>query len=54
MKKENHYAIKKGFSPGIYQKWEDVKIQVEGFSNAQYKKFSTLEEAEAYPYLLQQ
>ncbi|MDZ5759854.1 ribonuclease H family protein [Carnobacterium maltaromaticum] len=48
MKKENHYAIKKGFSPGIYQRWEDVKEQVEGFSNAQYKKFSTLEEAEAY------
>lgn len=48
MKKENHYAVKKGFIPGIYQQWEDVKKQVEGFSNAQYKKFSTLEEAEAY------
>lgn len=42
------YAVKKGKTPGIYHNWENCKAAVEGFSGAEYKGFSTLEEAREY------
>lgn len=42
------YAVKKGYIPGVYQTWDDAKKQVNGFSGAVYKSFSTLEEAEEF------
>ncbi len=36
----------KGIKPGIYDNWNDCKKQVEGFENAQYKSYKTLEEAQ--------
>lgn len=42
------YAVKKGRSTGIFTTWEACKASVNGYSGAQYKSFSTVEEAEIY------
>ncbi|MGR3742380.1 ribonuclease H family protein [Companilactobacillus sp. DQM5] len=42
------YAIKKGRKPGIYTNWPEAKKQVEGFSGAVYKGFTTKKEAELF------
>lgn len=42
------YAVRKGKAPGIYTSWDMCRAQVHGFSGAEYKSFSTNEEAEAY------
>lgn len=42
------YAVKVGKTPGIYNTWDDCKVQVEGVSGATYKSFATAEEACAY------
>ena len=39
------YAVKKGLKPGIYNTWEECKIQVIKFPGAIYKSFKTLSEA---------
>lgn len=43
-----YYAIKNGRKPGIYNNWDDAKVQVNGFSGAIYKSFTTLEEAKQF------
>ena len=35
----------KGFSPGIYDSWEECKLQVTGFPGAEYKSFDSQEAA---------
>lgn len=42
------YAVRKGRTPGIYFSWEDCERQIRGFPNAQYKKFSSLAEAQSF------
>lgn len=42
------YAVRAGKVPGIYTSWEDCKVNVEGYPNAQYKSFKTAGEAAAY------
>jgi len=46
--KQKYYAVRKGRQPGIYLDWESCKKQVEGFAGAQYKSFSTKDEAAQY------
>ena len=49
MAKRKFYVVWNGVNPGIYDNWEDCKLQVLGFENAQYKSFETFAEArEAY------
>lgn len=48
IKMSNLYAVKKGIVEGIYNSWEECRAQIDNFSGAQYKKFKTREEAEAY------
>lgn len=43
-----YYAVRKGRNTGVYNTWEECKEQVYEFENAEYKSFSTLEEAENY------
>ena len=43
-----YYAVKVGRERGIYKTWDQCKEQVMGFKNAVYKKFKTLEEAQAF------
>lgn len=46
--KKKWYAVRKGHHEGIYESWDACKKEVIGFSGAEYKSFSTLEEANAY------
>lgn len=48
MAKKKYYAVAKGKTPGIYFTWEDCKAQIEHVSEAVYKGFETIEEAEAF------
>lgn len=42
------YAVKKGHVTGIFNSWEECKKNINGFSGAEYKSYSTIEEAQAY------
>lgn len=44
-KKTKFYVVWKGKRPGIYESWDDCKAQITGQKGAQYKSFSTFEEA---------
>lgn len=46
--KVKFYAVRKGRNNGIYNTWNDCKEQINGFSGAEYKSFTTIEEAKAY------
>jgi ribonuclease HI len=46
--KNQYYAVRNGREPGIYRTWEECKAQVDGYAKAQFKGFTSLEEAEAY------
>lgn len=48
MAKKKYYAVKNGRKIGIYETWEDCKAQVDEYGGAEYKSFSTREEAEIY------
>lgn len=44
----NYYAVACGLNPGIYNNWNECKIQVKGYKGAKYKKFTIYEEAAQY------
>ncbi len=46
--KKTHYAVIRGFKPGLYQTWTGpggAEEQIKGFPNALYRGFTSLEEA---------
>ncbi|WP_298705783.1 ribonuclease H family protein [uncultured Veillonella sp.] len=45
---KKYYAVQRGHTPGIYERWADCEAQVKGFSGAVYKSFPTLAEAKAF------
>lgn len=45
-KKKKYYVVWIGNKPGIYNTWEDCQKQINGFEDAKYKSFETIEEAE--------
>lgn len=45
---EKYYAIRKGMTPGIYTNWPEAQKQIVGFSNAEYKSFTSKDEAEDF------
>ena len=47
-KRQYFYAVKYGFSPGVYTSWEDCKKQVTGYPKPLFKKFSTQRDAELF------
>jgi ribonuclease HI len=47
-KKAKFYAVRSGREPGIYRTWDECKAQVDGYAKAEYKGFSSLQDAEAY------
>lgn len=47
-KQKKYYAVRKGFVPGIYTSWGECQQNINGFSGAEHKGFSTKEEAEAF------
>ena len=46
-KKQKFYVVWKGREPGIYRTWTDCQTQIDGFTDAQFRSFATLSEAEA-------
>lgn len=42
------YAVRKGFTPGVYASWDECKSQVEKFPSAQFKKFASEKDAWAF------
>ena len=46
MPKQKFYVVWRGRKPGVYDNWDDCKQQVEGFGEAAYKAYATLEDAE--------
>lgn len=42
------YAVRKGNKPGIYESWAECQAQINGFSGAEYKGFTSLDDAKAY------
>ena len=46
MSKKKYYVVWKGVTPGVYTTWDECKAQVFGYERAQYKSFTSLEEAE--------
>lgn len=42
------YAVKEGKKKGVYLTWDECKEQVNGYSGAVYKSFSSLEEAQSF------
>lgn len=47
---KKYYAVRIGRTPGVYSTWEECKEQVDGFSGAVYKSFSSFETAEDYAF----
>lgn len=48
MAKKKVYAVKRGHTIGIFDTWEECKKSIDGFSGAEYKSYSTIEEAQAF------
>lgn len=42
------YAVRNGFHTGIFKTWEECKKEVSGYSGAEYKSFSRLDDAKEY------
>ena len=43
-----YYAVRKGFKTGIFTTWAECQSYVHGFSNAEFKSFSSESEAKEY------
>jgi ribonuclease HI len=43
-----YYAVSVGKKPGIYSNWKDCEENIKGFSNARYKKFYSISEANEF------
>ncbi|MCX7781507.1 MAG: ribonuclease H family protein [Negativicutes bacterium] len=43
-----YYAVRTGRIPGIYKTWAECKEQVDGFPGAQFKAFTSVQEAETF------
>lgn len=48
MAKKKYYAVRVGKTPGVYLTWEACKEQVDGYTGALHKSFSSMEEAQEY------
>ncbi|MBR6757296.1 MAG: ribonuclease H family protein [Bacteroidaceae bacterium] len=49
MRKTKYYVVWEGYSPGVYDSWEECRLQVEGYKGAKYKAFdSQIEAVEAF------
>ena len=45
-KKKKWYVVWVGANPGIYETWAECKAQIQGYPNAKYKSFETMQEAQ--------
>lgn len=42
------YAVKKGRRIGLFYTWDECKLQIDGFSGAEYKSFTKIKDANEY------
>lgn len=42
------YAVRKGVKPGLYETWKECEEQVKGYSEAEFQRFNSRENALAY------
>ena len=42
------YVVRRGRQTGIFTRWEDCRLQVEGYDRARFKSFLSLQEAEIF------
>lgn len=42
------YAVRKGINPGVYTSWDECSANVKGFPGAEYKSFSSEDDANSY------
>ena len=42
------YAVRRGYTSGVFQSWEEARAQVEGFPNNNHRGFHNLTDAWAY------
>lgn len=48
-KSKKYYVVWKGAKPGIYDSWDECKLNIQGFPGAKYKSYkSAIEAADAY------
>lgn len=45
MSARKFYVVWDGRAPGIYDSWEEARLQIEGFPNARYRAYGSQEEA---------
>lgn len=45
---KKYYAVRKGKTTGIFLTWADCQAQTSGFSGAEFKSFTNIEEAEKF------
>ena len=47
MPKKNNkfYTVWKGHKTGVFNSWQDCKLQIENYKGAEYKSFPSIEEA---------
>ncbi|MGL9910079.1 ribonuclease H1 domain-containing protein [Enterococcus sp. DIV0213h] len=45
---DKYYAVREGRKTGIFPNWNEAKKYVTGYSNAQYKSFTSIQDAEAF------
>lgn len=48
MAKKKFYAVRSGHKCGIFLTWDECKKQVDGFKGAEYKSFSSMDEAKSW------
>lgn len=48
MAKKKFYAVKNGKETGVFTSWDECKDLVSGFSGAEYKSFSSIDDAKNY------
>ena len=45
MASRKYYVVWSGLAPGIYDTWDEARVQVEGVAGARFKSFSNIEDA---------
>ncbi|QDZ22718.1 ATP-dependent DNA helicase PIF1 [Chloropicon primus] len=48
MRKKKVYAVLRGRKPGVYDTWEEAREQIDGFSGAEFRKFTSVSDAETF------
>lgn len=45
MGKTKYYVVWEGFAPGVYDSWDECRLQTEGYKGAKFKAFDSKEDA---------